>query len=128
VRSTRDDGIDRSMPLTGAAARYLRALAHKLDPVVQVGKEGVTKELVAAVERALHDHELIKVKLPADGAVERKITAARLASQTTSEVAQIIGRVLVLYKPRPKKPTIKVPQGYTPPKPAKNAHDEDEEE
>ena len=116
------------MPLTGSAARFLRSLAHKLDPVVQVGKEGVSKELIAAVDRALLDHELIKVKLPAEGAVEKKIMAARLASQTASEVAQIIGRVLVLYRPRPKKPTIKVPKGYTAPKPASHAHDEDEEE
>ena len=116
------------MPLTGAAARELRALAHKLDPVIQVGKDGVSKEIIAAVGRALLDHELIKVKLPADGAVERKIMAAKLSSQTASEVAQQIGRIVVLYKPRPKKPTIKVPKGYTPPKPVARAHDEDEEE
>ena len=115
------------MPLTGAAARYLRSLAHKLDPVVQVGKEGVTREVVAAVESALQSHELIKVKLLSDGAVERKIAAAKMASQTASEVAQVIGRIVVLYKPR-KKPTIKVPKGYTAPKPAARAHDEDEEE
>ena len=115
------------MPLTGAAARYLRALAHPLDPVVQIGKDGVTKELLAAVERALIDHELIKVKLAAEESMERKITAAKIASQTASEVAQVIGRILVLYRPR-KKPTIKVPKGYTPPRPAAQAHDEDEEE
>jgi RNA-binding protein len=114
------------MPLTGSAARYLRSLAHKLEPVVQVGKDGVTREVVAAVARALHDHELIKVKLPADGAVERKIAAAQIASQTSSDVAQIIGRIVVLYRPKPKKPKIRVPEGYTPPKPATNAHDEDE--
>ncbi len=116
------------MPLTGAAARYLRSLAHPLDPVVQVGKDGVTKDLLGAVDRALNDHELIKVKLLADGSVERKIIAAKLASHTASEVAQVIGRIVVLYRPRPKKPTIKVPKGYTPPKPASNAFDEDEEE
>ena len=120
--------LTESMPLTGAAARYLRALAHPLDPVVQIGKDGVTKELIAAVERALLDHELIKVKLAAEESMERKITAAKIASQTASEVAQVIGRILVLYRPRPKKPTIKVPKGYTPPKPATHAHDEDEEE
>jgi len=116
------------MPLTGAAARTLRALAHKLDAVVQVGKEGLTRDVIAAIERALHDHELIKVRLMQDDAVQRKITAAKMASQTTSDVAQIIGKVVVLYKPRPKKPTIKVPKGYTPPSPASRAKDEDEEE
>jgi RNA-binding protein len=116
------------MPLTGTAARTLRALAHPLDPVVQVGKDGLTKDVVTAIERALHDHELIKVKLLLDGAVERKITAAKMASQTSSDVAQIIGRMVVLYRPRPKKPTIKVPAGYTAPSPASRAKDEDEEE
>ena len=115
------------MPLTGAAARTLRALAHKLTPVVQIGKDGLTRDVIAAVERALHDHELIKVKLMQDDSVERKITAAKMASQTTSDVAQIIGKIVVLYKPRPKKPTIKVPVGYTAPSPASHAKDEDEE-
>jgi len=115
-----------AMPLTGAAARSLRALAHHLEPVVHVGKDGVSRELVAAVDRALHDHELIKVRLPADGPVERKIAAARIASQTSSDVAQIVGRIVVLYRPRAKKPKIAVPPGYTPPKPASHAHDEDE--
>ncbi|MEO7096460.1 MAG: ribosome assembly RNA-binding protein YhbY, partial [Polyangiales bacterium] len=87
------------MPLTGSAARYLRSLAHPLDPVVQVGKDGVTRELIAAVDSALLDHELIKVRLAADGAVEKKIAAAKIASGTASEVAQVIGRILVLYRP-----------------------------
>jgi RNA-binding protein len=116
------------MPLTGAAARELRALAHSLSPIVQVGKEGVTKELVAAVAQALFDHELIKVRINTEAPVERKMAAAKIASQTASEVAQVIGRTIVLYKPRPKKPTIKVPKGYTPPAPPSRAHDEDEEE
>ena len=116
------------MPLTGAAARTLRALAHSLDPAVQVGKDGLTREVLAAIERALFDHELIKVKLLLDESHERKITAAKIASQTASDVAQIIGRMVVLYHPRPKKPTLEVPAGYTPPSPASRAKDEDEEE
>jgi RNA-binding protein len=117
------------MPLTGAAARHLRSLAHELKPVVLVGKEGVSKELLAAVDAALLDHELIKVRLSADdGPVERKISAAKIASNTSSEVAQVIGRIVILYRPHPKKPKIKPPRGYTPPKPAARAQDEDEEE
>jgi RNA-binding protein len=111
------------MPLTGAAARYLRSLAHPLDPVVQVGKDGITSEIV---EAALLAHELIKVRLMLDDSVERKISAAKLASSTASDVAQIIGKIVVLYKPRRKEPSIKMPKGYTPPKPAVRGHDEDE--
>jgi RNA-binding protein len=116
------------MPLTGAAARELRALAHHLDPIVQVGKSGVTKKIVAAVEHALHDHELIKVKILTEAPVDRKIAAGQIASQVAADVVQVIGRTVILYKPRPKKPTIKVPKGYTPPQPVARARDEDEEE
>lgn len=108
------------MPLTGAAARTLRALAHSLSPVVHVGKQGVTPKLVAQIDRALLDHELIKVKILPEAPEDRKIIAAALADATGSELAQIIGRVALLYKPHPKKPTIRVPKGYTAkPKPAK---------
>ncbi len=116
------------MPLTGAAARQLRALAHHLDPVVQVGKGGVTRAVVAQVAGALLDHELIKVKIGTEAPTDRKIAAGQLASQTASDVVQVIGRTVILYKPHPKKPTIKVPKGYTPPQPPSRAHDEDEEE
>jgi RNA-binding protein len=116
------------MPLTGAAARSLRALAHHLSPVVQVGKDGVTKGVVAQVARALLDHELIKVKIGTEAPLDRKIAAGQLASQTASDVVQVIGRTVILYKPHPKKPTIKVPKGYTAPQPVSRARDEDEEE
>jgi RNA-binding protein len=114
------------MPLTGQAARSLRALAHRLEPVVQIGKGGLTERVQQAVSRALLDHELIKVKLPPDAPTDRKLLAARLASRTGSEAVQLIGRTLVLYKPHPKKPTIAVPKGYTPPSPAAHGKDEDE--
>lgn len=116
------------MPLTSAAARSLRALAHHLEPVVQIGKGGVTKSVVAQVAQALHDHELIKVKVLSEAPVDRKIAAGQIASSTASDVVQVIGRIVILYKPRPKKPTIKIPKGYTAPQPVSRAHDEDEEE
>lgn len=116
------------MPLTTAAARSLRALAHHLEPVVQVGKGGVSKSVLAQVTRALFDHELIKVKVLAEAPVDRKIAAGQLASGTVSDVVQVIGRIVILYRPRPKQPTIKVPKGWTAAAPASKAFDEDEEE
>lgn len=102
------------MPLTGAAARQLRALAHSLEPVVHVGKLGVTPKLVLQLERALLDHELIKVKILPEAPEDRKDVGAALAEATGAELAQLIGRVALLYKPHPRKPTIRVPKGYTP--------------
>lgn len=116
------------MPLTGPAARSLRALAHSLKPVVQVGKEGVTPGVTKAVAQALHDHELIKVKVLGEAPEDQKFVAAQLSSGTMSDVVQLVGRIVTLYKPNPKKPKIKVPKGWTAPAPASRARDEDEEE
>jgi RNA-binding protein len=111
------------MPLTGQAARSLRALAHDLDPVVHVGKNGVNAEVAKAVAQALSDHELIKVKILRECPVTPDEAGAELAEATRGDVAQRIGRIVVLYKPHPKKPKIKVPKGYTPPPKVKKQAD-----
>jgi RNA-binding protein len=114
------------MPLTGAAARELRALAHHLAPVVTVGKEGLTKKVVEAVADALGTHELLKIKVRVDSRMDRQILATHLSGQTASEIVQIVGGVVTLYRPRKDKPTIPIPKGYTPSAPASMARDEDE--
>jgi RNA-binding protein len=117
------------MPLTGAAARKLRALAHPLKPVVHVGKHGVTDELVKQVEAALLAHELIKVKVLSESPASRHDAGVEIAGRTRAELAQVLGGMLILYKPHPKKPKIPVPKGYTPPPRAKAkvaAKDEEE--
>ena len=88
------------MALDGKTRRKLRALGHHLDPVVIIGHQGVTDGIVAAVEQALHDHELVKVKVN-EGPAERHEAADALASQTGSEVAQVLGRVILLFRQRP---------------------------
>lgn len=93
------------MELTGKQRRKLRALGHHLQVVVQVGQKGVTPEVVAAVEQALADHELVKVKISADAASEkedRHEAAAAIAAQTGAAVAQVLGRTVLLYKQRKK--------------------------
>ena len=95
--------------LTGKQRRHLRALAHALHPIVQVGKGGLDDGLVAAVERALADHELVKIKVGEAAGVDRHTAADRLASATRSEVAQVLGNVVVLYRPDPEQPRIALP-------------------
>lgn len=97
-------------PVTTKQSAHLRALAHHLDPIVQVGKEGLTESLVAAAKVALEAHELIKVKLPQIAKAERKALTAALATATTAHVAGEIGRVAVLYKRHPNKPKIALPK------------------
>jgi RNA-binding protein len=95
--------------LTGKQRRHLRALAHALRPVVHVGKGGVDDSLVAAVDRALADHELVKVRI-GDGAEGDRHTAAdELAKRTHSEIAQVLGYVVLLYRRDPEDPTIELP-------------------
>ena len=87
------------MPLTGKQRRQLRALGHHLDPVVIVGQSGVTEGVIAAVQQALHDHELIKVKIN-EGPETRQEAAQKLAEGTGAELAQLLGRTALLFKKR----------------------------
>ncbi len=89
------------MPLNGKQRRQLRALGHHLEPVVIVGQAGVTDGVIAAVEQALHDHELIKVKIN-EGPESRKEAAQRIAEGTQSDLAQLLGRTALLFKKREK--------------------------
>jgi RNA-binding protein len=95
--------------LTGKQRRYLRGLGHPLDPVVQLGKDGIDEGVVAAVNAALTQHELIKVRVGTEAPEERHDAAERLASETSSSVAQVLGRTILLYRKHPKKPKIKLP-------------------
>jgi RNA-binding protein len=87
------------MALNGKQRRKLRALGHHLEPVVLVGQHGVTEGVIAATHQALEDHELIKVKV-AEGPEDRHEAADRLAEATKSEVAQVLGRTVLLFRKR----------------------------
>ena len=97
--------------LTGKQRRHLRALAHPLKPLVQVGKGGIDDGLVAAVDQALADHELIKVKVGDGAGLDRHEVAEQLAQKTKSQVAQVLGYTVVLYRADPEEPKIKLPAG-----------------
>jgi RNA-binding protein len=98
------------MHLTGKQARYLRGLGHHLKPVVMLGKEEVNAAVIAATEEALEAHELIKIKLQEGCLSDRKEVAAELAEATGSAVAQILGKMILLYRPG-KEPKIQFPRG-----------------
>ena len=96
------------MSLDGKQRRKLRALGHHLAVVVHVGQDGVTGGVVAALDQALWDHELVKVKLASDDREVRREQAEALASGTGAEVAQVLGRTVLLYKPNPDEPRIEL--------------------
>jgi len=112
VRSKPDRGkaIGSDKPLTGKSIRHLRGLGHHLDPVVQIGKEGVTEPLVAAVKEQLLAHELIKVRVGTEAPVDRKEVAEALAKETGAALAQVLGRTFLLYKRHPNKPKLEIPR------------------
>jgi RNA-binding protein len=76
--------------LSGRQKRHLRALAHQIDPLVQVGKEGVSEALVAATDRALTDHELVKVRLPQVERAERAEMASALERATGAALTRVV--------------------------------------
>jgi RNA-binding protein len=86
--------------LTSRQRKLLRGLAHALEPVVRVGKEGVTAALAAEVGRALDAHELIKVRF-LDGKREKDRLVAELEAATGAAEAGRVGHVSVLYREHP---------------------------
>ena len=98
------------MPLTGKQTRHLRALGHHLEPVVQVGKQGLTDGARDAVHAALTTHELVKVRVGTECPDEPQALADRLGPELKAEVAQRLGRTILLYRRHPKKPKIELPK------------------
>jgi RNA-binding protein len=83
--------------------KQLRAIGHKLKPVVTVAGKGLSETVLVELERALSDHELIKVKLVVGDKDAREAVAAEITSATGAEVIQNIGSILLLLR-RSKEP------------------------
>jgi RNA-binding protein len=90
--------------LTSKEKKYLKGLAHPLSAVIQIGKEGVSERLIAAMDQELLIHELIKVKIGNNSGLEKHETSSLLAATTASHLVQLIGKTIVLYRANPKKP------------------------
>ena len=97
--------------MNGKDRRYLRGLAHALNPVVIIGQRGITDAVVRQVDGALTDHELIKVRLGGECPSGRDEAATMLVERTGAALAGQIGRVLILYRRHPEKPRIALPSG-----------------
>ena len=93
------------MPLKASQKKNLRGQAHHLKPLVTVAGKGLSESVVAEIERALNDHELIKVKLRGDRE-QRGAWMQAIAEQCKAELIQSIGQVACFYKKHPDKPII----------------------
>lgn len=97
------------MQLSEKQRRHLKGLAHPLKPVILMGNAGLTEAVIAETQRALNDHELIKVRLPGLDREDRDAALALLAERTGSTMVTRIGHVAVLYKTHPELPRIVLP-------------------
>lgn len=84
--------------MTSKQRAYLKSLAMKTEPILQLGKGGVTPENTASVEEALAARELIKISILQNCMEDPRQMAETLAERTHSQVVQVIGRKIVLYR------------------------------
>lgn len=95
--------------LSSKQRAHLRSLAHGMDPVFQIGKNGVTEEFLRELDDALEARELLKVRVLKNSLDEPADAAEEAANALQASVVQKIGRVFVLYRPSSDEPTIQLP-------------------
>lgn len=95
-----------AMPVTLTAREraHLKARAHAMEPVVNIGHAGVTEAVLAEVERALTAHELIKVRAASQDREGRAAILQTLLDRTDAASVQTVGKVMVLWRPTPEEP------------------------
>ena len=89
---------------------YLKGLAMNMDPIINVGKASVTPEIVIAVDEAIEKRELIKLGVLKNCMDDPRDIAEIIAERTKSQVVQVIGKKIVLYRPNKKDPKIVLPK------------------
>ena len=97
------------MSLTNKQKQFLKGEAHPLKPVVLLGANGLTEGVIAEIEQALEDHELIKVKVPEEDRELRQQMMAAIVRETGAEQVQVIGKTQVLFRPA-KEPRMRLPR------------------
>jgi RNA-binding protein len=94
------------MSLTKPELKHFRGIGHNLNPIVTIGDNGLTEGVQQELERALSDHELIKIKLAVGDRDQRKDIISELCKQHKAELVQSIGKVALILrradKPNPK--------------------------
>ncbi|MCR5650637.1 MAG: ribosome assembly RNA-binding protein YhbY [Lachnospiraceae bacterium] len=97
------------MELSSSQRAYLRSLAMTLETILQIGKGSITPEYVKAADEALEKRELIKVGVLKNCPDDVRMIAETLSERTGSTLVHVIGKKIVLYRPKKKNPVIKLP-------------------
>ena len=92
-----------AIQLTPAQRKEHRALAHHLEPVVMIGQDGLTDAVQREIDAALNAHGLIKIRVLGDDRAAREAIYIQLADQLNAAPIQHIGKLLVLWRPKPVK-------------------------
>lgn len=95
--------------LTGKQRRFLRGLGNQLQPIVWVGVKGVNEGVVTAITSAFENADLLKIKLQEGFDGDRHEVAEQLARATKSELVQVLGKTILLYRRHGEKPKLELP-------------------
>ena len=95
--------------LTGKQRSYLKGIANSMDPIFQLGKNGVTDNFIKQVDEALEAREIIKIKVLNNSFLDAKEVASDLAQKTDAEFVQSIGNKFVLYRESKENKKISLP-------------------
>lgn len=96
--------------MTTKQRAYLRSLAQTIDPVTQIGKEGVTPAFLASVDAAVEKRELVKISVLQTSPIFAKEASIEIAGAIGAMVVQVIGSKIILYRKNQKKPKIVLPR------------------
>lgn len=86
------------MSLTSRTRQMLIGAAHTLHPIVIIGNQGVTQGVLLEIDRALYDHELIKIRLPKSNKEDKALILQALTQPLKAECLKTIGHIAILYK------------------------------
>lgn len=98
------------MKLTNNQKKYLRSLAHDLKPFVMIGQNGLSESVLTEIDSTMLKHELIKIKLRVDNRKEKQQILEKIIEFSHAELVQVIGGVLVIYRPFEDNPDIILPR------------------
>lgn len=96
--------------MTSKQRAYLRGLAQKIDPIFQIGKSGISDNQIEQLSNALEARELIKISFLDSIPDDKNSIAEEIATKTNSEIVQIVGKKLTLFRKSTKKPKIELPK------------------
>jgi RNA-binding protein len=98
------------MKLTNNQKKYLRSMAHDLKPFVMIGQHGLSESVIAEIDSTMLKHELIKIKLRVEDRDEKQKIIEKILEFSHAQIVQVIGGVLVIYRPFEDNPDIILPR------------------